>query len=56
VKKSKPTNQEIVDAATAKIKKPEDTTFFITEVEFQNIHFENDWPLIIKDLAFYFTN
>lgn len=55
-KPSKPTNQEIVEAATAKIKKPEDTTFFLTEIEFQNIHFENDWPLIIKDLAFYFTN
>ena len=45
-----------MEAASLKVKKPEDTTFFLTEIEFQNIHFENDWPLIIKDLAWYFTH
>lgn len=33
-KPSKATKQEIVDAATQKVKKPEDTTFFLTEIEF----------------------
>jgi hypothetical protein len=50
------TSASVAEAALAKMKKNEDRTFFITEVEFVNIPFENDWPLIIKDLAYYFTD
>ena len=55
-KSTKKDSATVAENAIAKIKKQEDKTFFITEVEFVNIPFENDWPTIIKDLAFYFTN
>ena len=41
----------IYEAAQSKIKKNEDKTFSITQVEFVNITFTREWPYIIKDLA-----
>lgn len=37
------------------MKKNEDKTFSITQVEFVNINFTREWPYIIKDLAKYLT-
>lgn len=34
-----------------KNEKTEDKSFGINETEFVNIVFENEWPLIVKDLA-----
>lgn len=41
----------VYEAAQNKIKKNEDKTFAITQVEFVNITFTREWPYIIKDLA-----
>lgn len=41
----------VYESALNKVKKQEDKTFSITQVEFVNITFTREWPYIIKDLS-----
>ena len=45
----------VIDMKKKKNEENKDSSFGITEQEFCNIHFDLDWPYIIKDLALYLT-
>lgn len=55
-KKKDKTSAGVAEAALAKLKKNEDKTFSLSEDEFTSIGWDKDWPMIIQDLAFYFTD